>query len=44
MRNDPAHLGEISLDFTEISPRQAEHFPYKHAQLGQPGKAGYSFL
>ena len=21
-----------------------ENFPYEHAQLGQPGKVGYSFL
>ena len=44
MRNEPANLGEISLDFTEISPRQAENVPYEHAQLGQPGKTGYGFL
>ena len=30
----------ISLDFAGISPRQDENFPYEHAQVGQPGKAG----
>ena len=30
----------ISLDFAGISPRRDENFPYEHAQVGQPGKAG----
>ena len=39
MRSEPAHPGEISLDFDEIPPRQDEHFPYEHAQVSQPGIA-----
>ena len=38
MRSETARLGEISLDFAEIPPRRDEHFPYEHAQVGQPGK------
>ena len=44
MRSEPARLGEISLDFAEISPRRDENFPHEHAQVGQSGKAGQSFL
>ena len=44
MRSEPARLGEISLDFGEISPRRDGNFPYGHAQVGQPSKAGKSFL
>ena len=40
MRNEPARLGEISLNFAEIPSRRDENFPYEHAQVGQPGKAG----
>ena len=40
MRSDPVPLGEISLDFAETPPRQDENFPYEHAQVGQPGRAG----
>ena len=40
MRSEPAHLGEISLDFAEISPRRDENFPYEHEQVDQPRKAG----
>ena len=40
MRNDPAHLGGISLDFARNPPRRDENFPYEHAQVGQPGKVG----
>ena len=39
MRSKPDRLGEISLDFAEILPRRDENVPYKHAQVGQPGKA-----
>ena len=35
MRSEPARLGGISLDF-----RCDENFPYEHAQVGQPDKAG----
>ena len=34
MRSEPASLGEISLDFPEIPPRQDENFPYEHAEVG----------
>ena len=44
MRSKPAHLGEISHDFAEIPHRRDENFSYADAQVGQPGKAGYSFL
>ena len=44
MRSEPARLGEISLDFAEIPPRRDENFPHEHAQVGQSGKAGQSFL
>ena len=40
MRSEPSRLGVISLDFAGIPPRQNENFPYKHAQVGQPGKVG----
>ena len=40
MRSEPARLGEISLDFAEIPPRQDENLPYEHAQVGHPGKTG----
>ena len=39
MRSKPALVGEISLDFAEVSPRRDEIFPYEHGQVGQPGKA-----
>ena len=38
MRNEPALLGGKSLDFAEILPRWDETFPFKHAQVCQPGK------
>ena len=44
MRSEPARLGEISLDFAEIPSRRDGNFPYGHAQVDQPGKAGKSFL
>ena len=44
MRSEPARLGGISLDFARIRPRRDENFPYEHAQVGQPGRVGYSFL
>ena len=44
MRSKPARLGEISLEFAGIPPRRHESFLYEHAQVGQPGKVGYSFL
>ena len=40
MRNEPARLGETSLDFAEIPSRQDENFVYEHAQVGQSGNAG----
>ena len=40
MRSDPVPLGEISLDFAEIPPSRDENFPYDHAQVGQPDRAG----
>ena len=43
MRSEPARgisLDGISLDFAEIPPRRDEKFPYEHAQMGQPSKAG----
>ena len=40
MKSEPARLGEISLDFAEISPGRDENFPCEHAQVGQPGKVG----
>ena len=40
MRNEPAHLGGISLDFAKIPPRWDENSPYENAQVGQPGKVG----
>ena len=39
MRNKSSRLGEISFDFAEISPKQDQNFPYKYAQVSQPGKA-----
>ena len=39
MRSEAACLGEISLNFADIPPRRDENFPYKHVQVGQPGKA-----
>ena len=44
MRSEPAYLGGVSLDFAGIQPRRDESFPYEHAQVGQPGKVGLSFL
>ena len=38
MKSEPARLGEISLDFAEISPGQDENFPFEHAQVDQPSK------
>ena len=38
MRSEPAYLVEISLGFAGIPPRPEENFPYKHAQVDQPGK------
>ena len=38
MRNEPAHLGRISLDFARIPPRRDKKFPYEHTQVGKPGK------
>ena len=40
MRNKPARLGGISLDFAGIPPRRDENFPYEHSQVGQPGQVG----
>ena len=40
MRSKPAQLGETSLDFAEILPRQDKNFSYEYAQVDQPGKAG----
>ena len=40
MRNEPARLGKISLNFVDIPSRRDENFPHEHAQVGQPGKAG----
>ena len=40
MRSKPARLGQISLDFAEIPLIWDENFPYEHAQVSQPGKAG----
>ena len=34
MKNEQAHLGEISLDSAEIPPRRDENFPHEHAQVG----------
>ena len=39
-----ARQSGISLDFAGIPPRFDESSPYEHAQVGQPGKVGYSFL
>ena len=44
MRSELARLGGISFDFAGIPPRWDENFPYEQAQVGQPGKVGYSFL
>ena len=44
MRSEPARLGGISLDFAGIPSGRDKNFPYKHAQGGQPGKVGQSFL
>ena len=44
MRSEPARLGGISLDPAGIPPRRDENPPYEHAQVGQPGKVGQSFL
>ena len=43
MSSEPTRLGGISLDFAGIPPRGDENFPYEHAQVGQPGKVGWSF-
>ena len=40
MRSEPARLSDISLDFDEIPPKRDENFPYKHVQVGQPGRVG----
>ena len=34
MRNEPLHLGGISLDFLGIPPRPDETFPFEHVQVG----------
>ena len=34
MRNEPARLGGISLDFARIPPRWDGNFPYEHTQVG----------
>ena len=44
MRSEPARLGKISLDFVEMPPKQDENLPNENSQVGQPGKAGQSFL
>ena len=44
MRNEPAHLGAISLDFAGIPPRWDENLTYEHAQVGQHSNMGYHFL
>ena len=44
MKSEPARLGGISLYFAGIPPRLDKKFPYEHAQVGQPGKVGFSFL
>ena len=44
MRSEPARLGGILLDFAGIPTRRDENFQYEHAQVGQPGKVGLSFL
>ena len=40
MRNEPARLGGISLDFAGIPPRWDEILSHEHVQVGQPGKVG----
>ena len=43
MRSEPACLGEISPGFAGLPSRRDENFPYEQAQVGQPGKVGWSF-
>ena len=38
MRNEPARIAEISLDFAKSPLRRDENFLYEHAQVGQPSK------
>ena len=40
MRNEPARLGGISLDFAGIPPRRDENLLYELAQVGQHGRVG----
>ena len=40
MRNEPARLGKMSLNFAEVLSRPDENVPYEHAQMGQLGKVG----
>ena len=40
MRNEPARLGGVSLDFVGIPLRLDENLSYEHVQVGQPGKVG----
>ena len=40
MRNEPARLGGISLEFAGIPPAREESSPHEHAQVSQSGKVG----
>ena len=44
MRSEPARLGEISLDFAEISPWQDENFPYEHTRVASPARRDRVFF
>ena len=39
MKSESVRLGKISLDFSDISPRQDGTFPCKYVEVGQLVKA-----
>ena len=44
MTSEPDRLGEISLDFAEISPTRDEIFRYEHAQGNIPARRDRVFF
>ena len=38
MKSEPAHLGEVLLDFAEIPHRRDENFPYEHSKWARPAR------
>ena len=44
MRSEPAHLGEISLDFAEIPPRRDEIFHVNTRKCASPARRDRVFF